>query len=107
MGNARKIQRINSQFTGGIYRYMKLFKLMQLFAPVAFLLTASVGQASLINGSLPLNGGGLVQDGADLSVSTTISGTTLLNLSLGSGDYAFIPAGTNFGVSTLDYTNAG
>jgi len=66
---------------------------------------ASVVQANPIIGSLPLNGGGLTQNGADLSVSTMISSTSLVNLSLGSGDYAFIPLLTNFGAATLDYTS--
>jgi len=76
-----------------------------LFALSATLMGASVGQASLIVGSLPLNGGSVAQNGADLFVSTIITATTSVNLSLGSGDYAFIPVGTNFGPTTLNYTS--
>src|SRR3974377_268978 len=76
-----------------------------LIALSATLMGASVGQASLIVGSLPLNGGTGAQNGANLSVSTMITAVMTLNLSLGSGDYAFIPVGTNFGSTTLNYTS--
>jgi len=66
---------------------------------------AGIAQASPIIGSLPLNGGGLTQNGSDLSISTMVSSTSLVNLSLGAGDYAFIPMLTNFGPATLDYTS--
>ena len=76
---------------------------MKLF--LICLVSATVSHASPIIGSLPLNGGGIFQNGLDLSVSTMISANSMLNLSLGSGDYAFIPIGTNFGASTLNYTS--
>jgi hypothetical protein len=82
----------------------KLIKLLPVLA-IAMLVSASVAPASPINGSLPLNGGNLTQNGADLSLSTMISATLTLNLSLGSGDYAFIPLLTNFGPTTLNYTS--
>uniref|UniRef100_Q01RG6 Ice-binding protein C-terminal domain-containing protein n=1 Tax=Solibacter usitatus (strain Ellin6076) TaxID=234267 RepID=Q01RG6_SOLUE len=86
---------------------MKFHKLIKLFAMVAIamLVLASVTHASPINGSLPLNGGNLTQNGTDLSLSTMISATLTTNLSTGSGDYAFIPFGTNFGPTTLNYTS--
>ena len=76
---------------------------MKLF--LICLVSATISHASPILGSLPLNGGGIFQNGLDLSVSTMISANSMLNLSLGSGDYAFIPIGTNFGASTLNYTS--
>jgi hypothetical protein len=76
------------------------------FAPAALLLLATgVIQAIPINGSLPLNGGGLTQNSTDLSLSTLITSTSLMNLSVGSGSYAFIPVGTNFGGAALDLNN--
>ena len=84
---------------------MKRHKPKMLFALSAILMAATVSQASPINGSLPLNGSVVTQNGADLSVSTMISAAMLINLSLGVGDYAFIPIGTSFGPATLNYTS--
>ena len=74
-------------------------------AAALLLLATGVIQAIPIAGSLPLNGGGLTQNSTDLSLSTLISSTSLSNLSVGSGSYAFIPVPTNFGAATLDLNN--
>jgi hypothetical protein len=84
---------------------MQLHKLKVLFALGAILLAASVSQASPIAGSLPLNGSVVAQNGSDLSTSTMITANMLITLSLGTGDYAFIPLGTSFGPATLNYTS--
>lgn len=85
---------------------MILHKLIKYSAPAALFLAAGMaGHASMIVGSFPLNGGGLTQDGANLGVSTMVSATLLTNLGAGAGDYAFIPASTDFGGATLDYSS--
>jgi hypothetical protein len=85
---------------------MNFRTVVRTIAPAALLLLATgVIQAIPINGSLPLNGGGLTQNSTDLSLSTLISSTSVTNLSLGSGSYAFIPVLTNFGGATLDLNN--
>ena len=76
------------------------------FAAAALMLLATgVIQASPIAGSLPLNGQNVTQNGADLSVSTMIMAAATLTASPGTGDYLFIPVGTSFGPSTLNYTS--
>ncbi len=85
---------------------MNFRTVVRTIAPAALLLLATgVIQAIPINGSLPLNGGGLTQNSTDLSLSTLISSTSVTNLSVGSGSYAFIPVLTNFGGATLDLNN--
>jgi hypothetical protein len=84
---------------------MHLRTLTIVFALGAILIAASVSQATPIAGSIPLNPGGLTQNGPDLSASTIISATTLTTASVGTGDYAFIPLGTSFGLATLNYTS--
>jgi hypothetical protein len=85
---------------------MELRQHLKLSAVTAFLMAAGAAHANPIIGSLPLNGGGLTQNGSDLSVSTMIMSGLLTTLSLGAGDYAFIPIGTNFGPATLNYTSS-
>jgi hypothetical protein len=85
---------------------MNFRTVIRTIAPAALLLLATgVIQAIPINGSLPLNGGGLTQNSTDLSLSTLITSTSVTNLSVGSGSYAFIPVLTNFGGATLDLNN--
>lgn len=62
-------------------------------------------QAGTFVGSLGLNGAGVSQNGADLSVSTTVSTTGLLVLTGESGDFSTIPFLTDYGATTLDLTN--
>jgi hypothetical protein len=85
---------------------MNFRTVVRIIAPAALLLLATgVIQAIPINGSLPLNGGGLTQNSTDLSLSTLITSTSVTNLSVGGGSYAFIPVLTNFGGATLDLNN--
>jgi hypothetical protein len=84
---------------------MQLQKLKLLFALSAILLVPSVSNAIPIVGSLPLNGAMVSQNGTDLSNSTMIIALNLLNLSLGTGNYSFIPMNTSFGPATLNYTS--
>ena len=85
---------------------MKLHSVIKFIVPaVLLLLVAGLSQAATINGSLSLNGGGLTQNGANLSVSTQITATTMATLSAGIGDYLTpVPISTNFGASILDIT---
>jgi len=63
-------------------------------------------QAGTFVGSLGLGGVGVSQNGADLSVSTTLSTTYgLFVLSGGSGDFSTIPLFTDYGATPLDLTN--
>lgn len=85
---------------------MNFRTVVRTIAPAVLLLLATgVIQAIPINGSLPLNGGGLTQNSTDLSLSTLITSTSVTNLSFGGGSYAFIPVFTNFGGATLDLNN--
>lgn len=63
---------------------------------------ASVGaQAQQLNGSLPLAGIGVMQDGANLSLSTTVIDAFAVTTGAGAGDYAAIPFFTTFTTTPL------
>lgn len=72
------------------------------FSAVALLAAASLSYAVPIDGSLPLIGLNVQQNGADLSVSTLITVDDTVASGIGVGDYAPIPLLTSFGPHTLD-----
>jgi hypothetical protein len=72
---------------------------------VAVLALSSICSAGPINGSLPLAGFDVTQNGADLSVSTVISSTASPTSGPGQLDFAPVPGDTDFGPTTLDLTN--
>jgi hypothetical protein len=76
-----------------------------LAVSAAILAASGSAVASPIVGSLPLNGGGVTQDGLDLSLSTQISATSTVVLSAGTMDFSIVPLMTDFGANTLDLTN--
>jgi hypothetical protein len=78
---------------------------LSLFAGVAVLALNSVCSASPINGSLPLSGNTVTQNGANLLVSTTISDASTLTSGPGAGDYSPIPLSTSYGPATLNLNN--
>lgn len=69
--------------------------------------SAPKSHATYINGSMALTGLGVSQNGADLSVSTTISMSSLIASNAGLGDYSAISIGTpmSTGAVTLDLNN--
>jgi hypothetical protein len=95
---------IKGSFSGGFAR-MKLHKPKMFLALSAILIAARVSQATPINGSLPLVGLNVTQNGSDLSISTIITATMTVTASIGTGDYSFISVGSNWGPSTLNYTS--
>ena len=74
-------------------------------AVVVLMALTGVSQAAQVNGSLPFAIFGLSQNGADLSVSTLINGTSTPTSNTGTGDYSVIGSGVNFGLFALDLTN--
>ena len=75
----------------------------------AALLVTGLSFASQINGSLGLNPVSLVQNGANLGVSTVLNSDFLITLGLGAGDYgplgANVPLATTFTNTPLDLTD--
>jgi len=84
-------------------------QLTTILALTAVMLAGSAtrSQATYINGSMALTGLGVTQNGADLSLSTTISMSSLIASNAGLGDYSAIGVGTlmNTGALTLDLNN--
>jgi len=74
---------------------------------VAALAIGALGSAGaqLLNGSLPLAGIVVTQNGADLLASTSVSDAFAITSGFGATDYAPIPLGTTYGTTTLDFTN--
>jgi hypothetical protein len=77
-----------------------------VFAGTALLLSLSQpAKAVSINGSFPLSGFTVSQNGADLSASNTISMADTLVSGPGLGDFSPIPTTTSFGPATLDLSS--
>ena len=87
---------------------MKLSRLLRpvLFTGMALALIVSPSAKGIsINGSFPLSGFNVTQNGADLVASTTISlGNTLVS-SAGLGDFSPIPSMISFGPATLNLSS--
>lgn len=83
----------------------------RFFASALLLLVCGgVVKAADLSGDLSLTGRNVTQNGADLSVSTLISATSLLVTSPGTGDYSIINFPTEFNngsLVTLDLNNLG
>jgi hypothetical protein len=76
---------------------------------VLALLIAGTGvmQGAAINGSLPVTGSGVSQDGANLLVSTKFSDTLTITSGPGTGNYAVVPLTTDYGTFMLDLVTLG
>jgi hypothetical protein len=74
-------------------------------AVIALLGGGSRCQAAMIQGSLPLAGFVVTQNGGNLGSSTVVSAALTLTSSTGTQDYAPIPIATNFGPNTVDVNN--
>lgn len=80
--------------------------LRRLVAGTVMVLAAStVAQAVPLNGSLPLAGFAVNQDGPNLAVSTLITADLTVVSGAGLGDYAPVPVGTSFGSHTIDLSD--
>jgi hypothetical protein len=69
--------------------------------------TADRAEAIGIDGSLPLVIFGAGQNGANLGVSTLLTGNPVLTSGAGIGDYLPIPSSTTYGTFTLDLSDLG
>lgn len=81
-----------------------------LASALLLLVCGGVVEAADLSGDLSLTGRNVTQNGADLSVSTLISATSLLVTSPGTGDYSIINFPTEFNngsLVTLDLNNLG
>ena len=85
--------------------FASIRKLATATGVVAMLALSTSAQAAQINGSLPLSGFSVTQNGADLGVSTLINALSTVVSSPGLGDYSPVPVLTNFGPHTIDLTN--
>ncbi len=81
----------------------KKLLLLTLLVTVA----AGVMHASTINGSIPFSGENAAQNGADLSVSTSVWDMNTITSGAGLGDYSVIPLDTPYGPFTLDLGTVG
>ena len=84
--------------------YANKFSILALTGLAAISLAGSAGAVQL-TGSLPLSGFGATQDGANLSLSTTITDAFSLTNGVGAGDYLPIPLGTNFTTTPMTLAN--
>ncbi len=84
---------------------MRLSVLPAAFAAALLAACSLSAHAQLLNGSLPLSGIGVTQDGTNLSVSTVITDTSAITTGVGIGDYSVIASGTTFATTSLTLAN--
>jgi hypothetical protein len=64
-----------------------------------------LSQAATINGSLPLSGQTVTENGATLATSTLIQSVNTVTSGVGTGDYIPVPLGASFGPTSLNLSN--
>lgn len=79
-----------------------LRRIAMALSAVAVLLSGNLSYAVPIDGSLPLVGVNVSQNGADLSSSTMITVSDTITSGVGMGDYDPVPTSTSFGGHILD-----